>query len=115
MEQISGGTYYDKAFQVTENIFKKESYFLGNTNRRIIIFMTDGAPHNSGESILKGLKNDYGVSGLYSIFYGGDLYDNDHKEARNLLEKFENLFSPNSDILMSNASNLTETFKEILY
>ena len=97
-----GGTSYTAAFNAAISIFR-DSFFQGRTNQRVIIFMTDGGASYPGSQI-QTLKGECGVDALYAISYGGGT-----------LAQIVEAFEPNSALLEANASNLTDTFKNILY
>ena len=69
--------------------------------------MTDGAPHDDGIDELEELRDFYNVEGLYLIRFGNMEID--------VLKKMKDMFIPNSELLSADASNLTDTFKNILY
>lgn len=98
-----GGTNFIEAFKVAIQIITNE--FQGRANKRIIIFMTDG-DGTYDRTQVQSLKNTYGVDSFYAIAYRGGSQD---------LKDMVNIFAPNSALLESNSSNLTDTFKNILY
>lgn len=60
-----------------------------------------------GTTQLQNLKNNYGVTGFYSINYGA--------VNVTILQTFKNMFAPRSDVIQADSSNITEAFKDILY
>lgn len=102
-----GGTYYNKAFITTQQLIRSDLGIGFNDRYRVIIFMTDGNPHDAGIDELRKLRDVYNVKGLYLIRFGN--------EPINILKEMKDMFIPNSELLSADASNLTDTFKDILY
>ena len=98
-----GGTNFINAFNEAINMINKN--FVGRTNQRVIIFMTDGNGTYDRNQVAK-LKDNYGVDQFYAISYRG---------GTSQLDDMISIFAPNSMKLESNASNLLDTFKNILY
>lgn len=98
-----GGTDYVVAFNEAIRMIDNELH--GRGNKRVIVFMTDGTGTYDSSQV-RTLKEEKGVDSFYAIAYSG---------GSSYLNEMVNIFAPNSKLLSANDSNLTETFKNILY
>jgi len=111
-----GSTNYEGAFNVAKELLSDE-FFLNRTNKRIIVFMTDGKPDEgkSGEEVLKDLRDyhSYNVEEFYAIKFG----DSSNDSLEKLVKVFKYNYDPATDINILNAdtTNILDTFKNILY
>ena len=99
----SGGTNFSNAFREVINVLGSE-IFVGRTNQRVIIFMTDGVSSYPSAEISQ-LQTNGNIDALYGISYGSGA----------ALGQVVDAFKPNSQLLAANDSNITETFENILY
>lgn len=110
--KAGAGTYYALGFKKAQEIISRD--LAGRKNRRVIVFMTDGIPQDSGGlEELKMLKNVYGVDSFYAIAF--DLPRYSGAVDTEILEKQASIFAPNAKVLKATNSTLTATFKNILY
>lgn len=109
---VGAGTYYSLGFKKAQEIISRD--LLSRNNQRVIVFMTDGLPNDSGGlAELTDLKNNYGVDAFYAIAFDLPNYSVPLNTA--ILERQADIFKPNSEVLRATNSTLTETFKNILY
>lgn len=102
----SGGTYYTEGLKKAVELIGRD--LSGSTNTRIVVFMTDGVPHDgpTATSYISTLKNSAGVDGLFVIKYGSSVNVN--------FDLWVDQFDI-GEVWNSNAANINETFKNILY
>lgn len=106
------GTFYSLGFQKAQEIIFRD--LTGRTNQRVIVFMTDGIPSDTGGlTELRALRDSYGVTSFYAIAFELPRYSS--AIDTRILQQQADIFTPNSEVMRATNSTLTNTFKNILY